>query len=106
MSVEAAAGQKGDDGQRHGDGRDGKADGPRHRVLDVHDNRDSQAAAPIDGKVEPIEEALLLQAVLQGTYKRNRPIPRGHCIIATYHALCSCKTTRTGSTPSHGFASA
>lgn len=67
VRVKAAAGQEGDDGQRHGGSRDGKADSPGHRVLDVHDDRDSQAAAPVDGKVEPVEEALLFQAVLHVT---------------------------------------
>ena len=35
--------------------------------LDVHDDCDGDAAAPIDGKVKPVEEALLLQAVLEAS---------------------------------------
>lgn len=39
--------------------------------LDIHDDRHSQQAAQVDGKVEPVEEALLLLPVLH-----NR---RGSC---------------------------
>lgn len=64
MRVEAAAGQEGDYSQRHGGGGNGKANSPGHRVLDVDNHCDRQAAAPIDGKVEPVEETLLLQSIL------------------------------------------
>ena len=65
MRVEAAARSEGNDGNGHCDSGNGKADCPGDGVLHVDDHRHGQAAAPVDGKVEPIEERLLLQAVLQ-----------------------------------------
>ena len=68
MRVEAAARCESDDGDGHGDGGDGKANGPGDGVLHVDNHRDRQAAAPVDGKVEPVEEGLLLQPVLRASF--------------------------------------
>lgn len=65
MGVEAGACSEGDDGNGHGHCGDGKTDGPADAVLDIDHHSHRQAAAPVDGKVEPVEEGLLLQAILQ-----------------------------------------
>ena len=65
MDILGAAGHKGDDCQQHCSCRDGKADGPADTLLDVHQGGDSQEGAQIDGKVEPVEEAVFLLPILQ-----------------------------------------
>lgn len=50
--------------QEHGSSRYGKADGPADTLLDVHQAGDRQEGAQVDGKVEPVEEAILLLAIL------------------------------------------
>ena len=65
MGVEAGARSEGDDGDGHGHCGDGKTNGPADAVLDIDHYSHRQAAAPVDGKVEPVEEGLFLQAILQ-----------------------------------------
>ena len=65
MHILGAASYKGDHSQQHGPCRDGKADGPANALLHIHQRGDSQEAAQVDGKVEPVEEAVLLLLVLQ-----------------------------------------
>mmetsp|Transcript_6671 Transcript_6671/g.17857 ORF Transcript_6671/g.17857 Transcript_6671/m.17857 type:complete len:244 (-) Transcript_6671:274-1005(-) len=64
MPVSRAASPEEHDGQRHRAAWHCKADGPAHRVLDVHDDCASNQRSHIDGQVEPVEKGLLLFAVL------------------------------------------
>ncbi len=59
-----AASHKGDDSQQHGSSRDGKSDGPAHALLDIHQGGDRQEGPQVDGKVEPVEKAVLLLSIL------------------------------------------
>lgn len=64
MHIFGAASYKGDDSQQHGSGRDGKSDGPTHALLDIHQGGDRQEGPQVDGKVEPVKEAVLLLSIL------------------------------------------
>ncbi len=64
VHIFGAASHKGDDSQQHGSSRDGKSDGPAHALLDIHQGCDRQEGPQVDGKVEPVEEAVLLLSIL------------------------------------------
>ena len=64
MHVFGAASHKGDDSQKHGSSRNGKANGPAYALLDIHQGGDCQKGPQVDGKVEPVEEAVLLLSIL------------------------------------------
>jgi len=64
MHIFGAASHKGDDSQQHGSSRDGKANGPAHALLDIYQSGDRQKGPQVDGKVEPVEEAVLLLSIL------------------------------------------
>ncbi len=64
VHVFGAASHKCDNSQQHGSSRDGKANGPADTLLDVHQGGDCQEGPQVDGKVEPVEEAVLLLSIL------------------------------------------
>lgn len=65
VHILGAASHKSDNSQKHGNCRDGKSDGPANTFLDVDKGCDGQERAQVDGKVEPVKEAVFLLAVLQ-----------------------------------------
>ena len=69
VHVFGAASHKGDNSQQHGSSRDGKSDGPAHALLDIDQGCYRQEGPQIDGKVEPVEEAVLLLSILNSKSK-------------------------------------
>ena len=69
MDILGAAGHKGDNSQQHGSRRNGKPYGPAHTLLDIHQGRDCQKGPQVDGKVEPVEETVLLLSILKLKHK-------------------------------------
>ena len=49
--------------------RDGMERAVTHRVLHIYDHGDRQQRAQVDGQVEPVEEAVLVLAVLRAMHK-------------------------------------
>ena len=79
VRVQRAAAHKHGDGQGHGNSRDGKADSPGDRVLDVDNHCAGDERADVDGEVEPVEEGALLFAVLRHGPCQSEPpvVPPG-----------------------------